>query len=70
MVTTKMEEKIGIWKQYFINGNLGSKENWNNGERHGLFEMFWPTGELRAIGQYPYGQQSGEWRICDEAGND
>ena len=51
----------GTSKQFHTNGQLVTKENYKNGELHGLFEDFLDNGQLKQKGHYKNGKKLGTW---------
>ncbi|MES2139003.1 MAG: hypothetical protein V4511_04805 [Bacteroidota bacterium] len=47
---------------YYKNGQLESKGNYFNKERHGNWEFYWYTGQLQSKGTYKEGKYDGEWK--------
>jgi hypothetical protein len=49
----------GLWKEWYINGNLKYRANWKNGLGHGKWEYFYPNGQLESVSFYIRDQAQG-----------
>ena len=62
-------ERMGSWKHYWWNGNLGSKGEFLNGQRTGAWEYYYENGNLASKGEYLNGEANGPWEYYWENGN-
>ena len=53
--------KDGLWKEWYLNGNLNKIENWKIGILHGKFKTFNEKGEKLINGRYKKGKKDGVW---------
>lgn len=53
--------KHGVWKNWFVNGNLKNLELWNKGLRNGNYSSFDNNGTLLIKGNYKKGKKDGVW---------
>ncbi len=44
----------GLWMEWYENGNLRFKANWQEGRGHGLWQYFHENGQVRDEGVYHY----------------
>ncbi|QDG53466.1 hypothetical protein FIV42_22785 [Persicimonas caeni] len=55
-----------IWST--MNGRVISKGNYKNGERHGTWKTFWPTGGRWEVAEYVGGEKHGRYREYESDG--
>ena len=56
--------------EYFDpDGNRLQKEGWREGNLHGSFVQWYPTGTVREQGEYRLGAKTGVWELHDASGN-
>lgn len=53
--------KDGMWKEWYLNGNLNKIENWNKGTLQGKFISFDKDGSPLLKGKYNNGNKNGSW---------
>ena len=58
----------GDWVYYHKNGQLRSKQRWNNGTRNGIWEWYHNNGQLSGKGAYKDGEPDGLWESFNEKG--
>ena len=58
----------GIWKQYFLNGELKLQGNYLNGKREGNQMYYFPNGNVYSSGLYKNDVKIGEWQYNNEEG--
>ena len=57
-------DPVGTHLRYFKSGQISQKQEFKDGGRgkaHGLFERYFPHGELRESGRYKHGKKVGAW---------
>jgi len=54
-------QRHGQWEDYWSNGNLWSKGNYNNGERYGYWESYYQNGQLHWKGYFVNDKPHGYW---------
>ena len=76
-MTDKEEIKDGLQKYYHENGQLWSRQNYKNGKKDGLSELFFSKnnnnplvlhGPTRTKGNYKNGKPDGLWESFHENG--
>ena len=55
-------DKDGESVSYYKNGEIESKGFYLNKLKHGYWEYYWYTGQLRSCGQYNNGEYDGVWK--------
>lgn len=60
--------KVGVWKTWYPNGILESKQNWSNGIKSGKFYHYDDTATLLESGSYTNNMKFGKW--IDHSKND
>ncbi|MCQ2250491.1 MAG: DUF3352 domain-containing protein [Bacteroidales bacterium] len=63
-----MDKIDGYYIEYFRNGNMKSKIEYKDGERHGDCQYFHENGKLRLTSKYKHGKRSGKSTVYDENG--
>ena len=59
----------GEFKQFFPGGEkIKILANMEDGQLHGRYEEFYPTGELHIKGKYKNGKKSGIWKFYSTSG--
>ncbi len=53
--------KDGMWKEWYLNGNLNTIENWDKGTLQGKFISFNKDGSPLWKGKYNNGKKTGSW---------
>ncbi len=63
------ERRIGVWNNYYDNGRLRSKGNFQNDRQTGLWEFYFPTEKKEQTGNFQNGVMEGEWKWYYPDGN-
>lgn len=53
--------KIGIWQNWYENGQLNALESWKNGYKDGEFITYETNGDILTIGKYRNNLKVGKW---------
>lgn len=61
--------KVGIWKEYYKNGNTATEEEYHNGKLHGNYISYHENGNIWCIGNFCHGDKNGKFKIYDTNGN-
>lgn len=61
-------ERSGVWKQWYENGELWIEESYSAGQKHGEFTVYYPSGKKNYSGSYEFGVPTGEWKFWNESG--
>jgi antitoxin component YwqK of YwqJK toxin-antitoxin module len=61
-------KRIGIWKQYYNNGNLKSSITYLNGHPEGPTTMYHDNGTIKEEGTWKQNRWVGDYRSVDESG--
>jgi uncharacterized protein len=64
----KNNDRHGIWKQWYENGELWVEESYSEGVKNGEFTVYYPSGKKNYSGTYEYGVPAGQWKFWNEAG--
>lgn len=67
-VDYKMDKIDGYYIEYYRNGNMKSKIEYSDGEKHGECQYFHENGKLRLSSKYKHGKRSGKSTVYDENG--
>lgn len=51
--------KVGLWKKWYVNGNVLATENWKKGLLHGKIQKYNNKGECVYSGRYRKGEKKG-----------
>jgi antitoxin component YwqK of YwqJK toxin-antitoxin module len=62
------EKRNGTFKFYYLNGNISSIIEYENGNRHGVAKKYFITGKLSKSINYTMGKLSGSWTYYNEEG--
>jgi len=63
------DEKTGVWKSFYENGQLKSKENFVTGIEIGAQEFFYPSGQLHILKEFDKkGERNAIAKIYSEDG--
>ena len=67
---THVDDQLqGPWLQYYTDGTIKMKGQYENGVKTGLFILNHPNGKLEAKGMYANSLKEGLWEQFDEEGN-
>lgn len=58
----EMRERIGLWKNYYNDGQLKSVINYQKGREHGKWITYHSTGNISSEGNFKDGSKVGEWK--------
>ena len=64
-----MCDAFGESIEYYINGQIASKINYENGKKNGKWVDYFDNGQLLSEGMYKKGKRVGEWLFYDFYGN-
>lgn len=59
----------GVTELYDAFGSHVGQEHWQEGQLHGAWRRWFPSGQLLATGYFQQGRKHGLWEIFDEKGN-
>ena len=59
----------GNWEQYFSDGKLKLRGNYDNDENEGEITAYYPSGKMLYSGNYHDGLRIGTWIYYDDKGN-
>ena len=62
------KDRIGEWLYYFPNGDIMSKESYENGKLEGFVKNFYANGKLTEVTQYKEGKKNGVSKVYSENG--
>lgn len=57
--------KPGLWKTWYVGGQLKTLENWSYGQKRGIYEKYHPNGELDQKGIFKNNEMDGKWYSYD-----
>ncbi len=60
--------KNGIWKKYYSNGELKNECKYRNGTPTGFWKHYFENGQLKSEGKYINGKKAGTWKYYFENG--
>lgn len=61
-------QKVGLLKMYYKNGNLMSEGVYKAGKQEGYFKNYYTNGKLKTEGNFKEGEAIGIWKIYDKKG--
>ena len=59
----------GLWVSYYDDGTKWSENFYSNGIKSGHSVTFFPSGNVRYVGEYRNDERFGTWKFYDEQGN-
>jgi len=64
----KANKKVGIWVEYYCNGNLKNKLNFFNGRPEGYVIMYFENGKISEEGDWKVNRWAGKYKTYDSLG--
>ena len=58
----------GVYRNYFLNGNIQSTGHFDNGNQNGFWKFFYENGSIRSQGTLVGNQMHGKWMFFYEGG--
>ncbi|MEQ8910400.1 MAG: toxin-antitoxin system YwqK family antitoxin [Vicingaceae bacterium] len=58
----KNSRKVGLWKEYFPNGNLKSKITYNNSRPMGPYTLYYENGKVQEEGNWQRTKNTGDFK--------